>query len=377
MKNPIRILYIEDNTFDRELIHENLSGTPCSITDASSRTELEKILAENEFDIVLSDFNILGFTGLDVIKIIKEKFPSLPIVIVTGTGSEEIAVEAIKQGAADYIIKTPRHIQRLRASIDAVLAQKQAENEKAELQERLKQAQKMEIIGRMAGSVAHDFNNLLTVIFANVDTLQERHKNDARTQKELAMILEAADMAAKVTKSLLTFSRKIPTEKKRVDLCSIVDKSAQMLGRMLPASIGLEVKYAKNEPVWVHADATQIQQIIMNLGLNARDAMADKGKIGISVQTVSEDAAAQHQENLPEDTKYAQILVSDNGTGMDENVKSSLFEPFFSTKEHTEGTGLGLSIVYGIVKDHSGWVNVESAVGRGTVFNVFFPLCGS
>lgn len=240
--------------------------------------------------------------------------------------------------------------------------------ERRELQEQLHQAQKMEAVGRLAGGVAHDFNNLLTVILGSVDQLRQRlAEPPGGTCEALDAIERAAEQAAGVTRSLLTFSHNLPSERTPVNLCGVVERAGRLLQRLLPASIELEVD-ARCAPLpWVNADVTQLQQVILNLAVNARDAMPAGGKLFIGV---TEGAPAGGSS---EPLDVARIVVRDTGQGIPVEVRDRIFEPFFTTKDRGQGTGLGLSIVHSVVEDHDGWVDVESEVGRGTTFTVTLP----
>jgi two-component system, cell cycle sensor histidine kinase and response regulator CckA len=254
--------------------------------------------------------------------------------------------------------------------------QERVEEEKATLQEQLLHAQKLEAVGQLSAGVAHDFNNLLTVIFGNTDMLRMSVSDNWPFHEFLDMIREAAEQASGVTKSLLTFSRKIPAEKQRIDLCETIEKSMRMLGRMLPASVEVVVDVPSGSPIWVSADATQIQQVVMNLAVNARDAMPDGGLLRISVASAGRQDFGELGKPIASTATFAQLTVSDTGAGIPEENLSQLFEPFFTTKPRGQGTGLGLSIIHGIVADHGGRIHVDSEVGEGTTLKVVLPSLG-
>jgi PAS domain S-box-containing protein len=256
-----------------------------------------------------------------------------------------------------------------------VTERKRAEQEKDFLQQQLNQAQKMEAIGQLASGVAHDFSNLLTVMFANIDAIKQELTPDQKptVDKRLESLREAAQQAVGVTQSLLMFARNVPAEKKRIDFRETVERTARMIRRVLPASIELVVEAADQTPIWVNADETQIQQIIMNLTVNARDAMPDGGTLRVAVSSVADRQPADPAASRSPEGSCACMTVSDTGAGMPPEVQARIFEPFFTTKPGGRGTGLGLSIVHGIVEKHSGRIEVDSARGRGTTFKVFLP----
>ncbi len=248
----------------------------------------------------------------------------------------------------------------------------QAEADKAELREQLHHAQKMEAIGQLAGGVAHDFNNLLTVISAHAELAQLRASRDPKITESLTMVREAVRQASGVTMSLLTFSRKLPSEKRAVRLCDIVDRTSRMLRRILSSSIELVVDTACEPDPWISADETQMQQVILNLAVNARDAMPQGGRLHVSLATTSRLAtrAGDKHEAVAE---HVRLAVSDTGGGMTPEIQSRIFEPFFTTKPRGQGTGLGLSIIHGIVRDHGGEIAVRSHPGEGTTFTIKLP----
>ena len=250
------------------------------------------------------------------------------------------------------------------------------------LEEQLRHSQKLQAVGELAGGVAHDFNNLLTAVFGHCELLEKAVGESVEVNSALEGIREAARQAAGVTRSLLTFSAKLPSYKQRVELQELVRKTVHVMGRMLPASIDVVREPAEAAPIWLHADGVHLQQIIMNLAINARDAMPDGGTLHITVDELSGDVAKtvrleQADENAPQPARFARLIVSDTGTGMPPDILSRVFEPFFTTKERGRGTGLGLAIVHGIVKEHNGHIEVDSAPGEGTTFTITLPVLDS
>ncbi|MCB9899301.1 MAG: transporter substrate-binding domain-containing protein [Planctomycetes bacterium] len=236
-----------------------------------------------------------------------------------------------------------------------------AEQHREQLEAQLRHSQKLEAIGQLAAGVAHDFRNLLTVISAHTDRIATRVSDDALVAESVDALGRAVDQAAQVTRSLLGFSRRMEPRREALDLCACVDEAARMLARTLPAAIQLTVKTALQPRPHVLADPTQMHQVILNLALNARDAMPRGGRLEIAV------------ERRYGDTREVTVRVSDTGEGMSPEVRARIFEPFFTTKEES-GTGLGLATVQGIVTEHGGRVSVSSAEGRGTSFVLHFPL---
>ncbi len=263
--------------------------------------------------------------------------------------------------------------------VDAVIVnlrditdRKRAEEEQEKLQTQLIHAQKMESVGRLAGGIAHDFNNMLGVILGRAEMALTRIDSRQPLYKDLQEIQKAAERSANLTRQLLAFARKQTVALKVLDLNETVEGMLKMLRRLIGEDI--ELAWLPNDgQLPVRMDPGQIDQILANLCVNARDAIADVGKITIETGAVVFDEArhARHMDFIPGD--YVMIAVSDDGTGMDKETLDKLFEPFFTTKDVGQGTGLGLATVYGIVKQNGGFVNVYSEHGRGTTFRIYLP----
>jgi PAS domain S-box-containing protein len=240
------------------------------------------------------------------------------------------------------------------------------------LEQQLRQAQKMEAIGRLAGGIAHDFNNVLTVIISYSDLVLKRNDLEARTRLRVEEIKKAGERAALLTQQLLTFSRKQVMTTVVLDLNLVVTEMDQMLRRLIGEDIDLHRTLAP-EPCWVKADPVQVEQVIMNLVINARDAMPIGGKIAIETSLVRRPNNASPLHQRTPGQAYVCLSVADSGVGMDVETQARIFEPFFTTKEAGKGTGLGLSMVFGIIQQHNGWIEVDSKIGHGTTFHIYVP----
>jgi len=245
-------------------------------------------------------------------------------------------------------------------------------SEQKALEDQLRQAQKMEAIGQFAGGIAHDFNNILTAIFGFASMVQLKMAETDPLRFNIDQVLAAAERAAGLTQSLLTFSRKQVLNLRPVNLNEVINKVDKFIGRIIGEDIKLQLVH-KADDIVVSADSGQIEQVLLNLATNARDAMPQGGIFSIVTERVDIDQEYIDFYGYGTPGAYARIAVSDSGTGMDAATKKRIFDPFFTTKEVGRGTGLGLSIVYGIVKQHKGFINVYSEPGHGTTFSVYLP----
>jgi PAS domain S-box-containing protein len=243
--------------------------------------------------------------------------------------------------------------------------------DRRQLEEQLRQAQKMDAVGRLAGGVAHDFNNLLMVIHGYTEVLLEQLEKGGDMHQKVQSIQQAADRAAALTRQLLAFSRKQFLELKVVDVNSVIEDMERLLRPLIGENIELVTRLS-TEAGHTRADAGQLEQVIMNLVVNAKDAMPEGGKLTVQSRDVTVRQEF-HEPRFIQPGRYAVISVSDTGHGMDKETQSRIFEPFFTTKEKGKGTGLGLSTVYGIVKQSNGYVFAESEPGAGTTFFVYLP----
>jgi PAS domain S-box-containing protein len=241
-----------------------------------------------------------------------------------------------------------------------------------DLETQLSQSQKMEAIGRLAGGVAHDFNNLLVVIQSYAELLREELLDQDAKRGDLEEILAATRRAAALTKQLLAFSRSEPVQPTELRLSEVVTGIEKMLRRIIGEDIELSTELAPSLGV-VRADAGQLDQVILNLSINARDAMKDGGRLTISTENVSFNGDYDSAHFDIPSGEYVMLAVADSGTGMDPETQRRIFEPFFTTKEVGQGTGLGLATVYGIVQQSGGHIRVYSELGRGTAFKIYFP----
>jgi len=256
--------------------------------------------------------------------------------------------------------------------VQDIADRKRAEAELGEASARLRQAQKMEAIGRLAGGIAHDFNNLLSVILGHASLLMHLPSADEALREGLRQVHEAGERAAALTRQLLAFSRQRVLEPRTIDLSVIIHNVERMLQRLIGEHIRFDTKRAAL-PCNVHGDASQIEQIVVNLVVNARDAMPNGGML--TIQTERVEITPQHAVARAglKSGAYVALTVRDTGVGMDQATQDRAFEPFFTTKAVSKGTGLGLSTVFGIVKQHGGHIELRSEIGNGTTFTIYLP----
>jgi len=245
--------------------------------------------------------------------------------------------------------------------------------DRVRLENELRQAQKMEAVGRLAAGVAHDFNNILTVILGNTSTQLRNPRLDKKLTCSLTQVQRAAERATALTRQLLAYSRKQIIQRRPLALNEVVEQTVAMLRRLIGEHIALDMQLAPDLPP-IFADPSNVEQVIMNLALNARDAMPDGGKLTLATTRVEIDKACRARNPEAQLGSYICLAVKDTGYGMDAATVGRIFEPFFTTKDPGQGTGMGLATVYGVLKQHGGWIEVDTAPGRGTSIRTFFPL---
>jgi signal transduction histidine kinase len=296
----------------------------------------------------------------------------------TGGGplsARRLELTAIRADGAEFNVELT--VARMRGDSRAVMTGFIRDiTERRALEEQLRQSQKLEAIGRLAGGVAHDFNNILMSIMGSADLLLMQIKGDDPAQSEANEIKESVVRGAGLTRQLLAFSRKQPTSPRVFALGDVVHGMDTMLRRLIGPEIDFEIVKSPT-PITVIADPAQIQQVVLNLVVNARDAMPGGGRLMVEIAEVELDAAAAAMHAEGRAGRYARLSVTDTGTGIDEKTRAKLFEPFFTTKEQGKGTGLGLSIVYGIVRQSGGYITVASEQGHGASFLIYLPIAAA
>jgi signal transduction histidine kinase len=363
---------VEDHAEDVELMVRELrrATLDCETRHVDTADAFRRELKDFSPAVILADYTIPGFGGMAALQIAKQEAPYVPLIIVTGSLDEETAVECIKAGAADYVLKN--NLIRLPPAVRAALALAESKARSRSLEGQLLLSQKMEAIGRLAGGIAHDFNNILTAIGGYSDLLLADLPPDDARRGDVEEIHRATARAAALTQQLLAFSRRQVLQPKIVDLNALVSDIEKMLRRLIGEDILFAIVLHPRLGN-VRADPGQIEQVIVNLAVNARDAMPNGGRLTIETRNVEldESYAIDHPTVIP--GRYVLLAVSDTGIGMDDETKARIFEPFFTTKERGKGAGLGLATVYGIVQQTGGHIWPYSEAGKGTTMRVYLP----
>jgi hypothetical protein len=502
---PLVILHLEDDPDFSELVRSLIDkeGITAELVVVSTRAQYEEALKQQKFDIILADYLLPGYTGIEALLFFRQTCRETPFLLISGTIGEEAAIESLRSGATDYVLKQwpERLIPALRRAVqeaterrhrreaetelhrrekyfraltentldiltildregvylynspslkrvlgyeprelaghnafplihpddlkktqqafseairhpdqtvrlefrflhqdgswrhleavgqshlgDAEIGgvvlnsrdvsdRKMAEDGMRDLEDQLRHSQKMEAIGRLAGGVAHDFNNILTVIHGHASLLLQNARLVGPFARSAQQITEAADRAAGLTRKLLTFSKRQLMQPRPLNLSELVNHMTDMLGRILGEDVALQVNDSPR-PAFIEADSSMIEQVLLNLAVNARDAMPQGGALTISISIVEITGPEPPRRSDVPAGEFVCLTVSDRGCGIAPQNMSRIFEPFFTTKEVGKGTGLGLATVYGIVKQHQGWIEVESQINQGATFKVFLP----
>ena len=377
----LRVFLLEDNPDDVELELFEIRRAHLSVEYdvARNRKEFTKKIADFSPDIILADYALPDITGIEAINIVKGMGIDVPIILITGEGNESIAVDSLRHGAIDYMLK--KNIGGLPARLTRALeiwedrkAKKRAEAEEMRLQQLLFENKKMEAIGRLAGGISHDFNNILTGVMGYAEICLSDNLQDPDTRRRLESIIALSQRGADLVKQLLIFSRQLAMDLKAVRLNEFITDAMHFLKRIVEETVEIRLDL-HNDMLPVACDPGQFTQALMNLVLNARDAMSGKGVITIRTgKCLSTEAHFPVGQAGGGNTWCARISISDTGTGIEERNLQRIFDPFFTTKEVGKGTGLGLTIVYSVVRAHNGSIMVSSRKNEGTTFTIYLPF---
>jgi two-component system cell cycle sensor histidine kinase/response regulator CckA len=313
------------------------------------------------------------FNGLRAAELLQKSGLDIPFILISGTVGEDVAVEAMKHGATDYLLKD--RIARLGQAVERALREIQERAERKRLEAQFIEAQKMEVIGHLASGIAHDFNNILGVIIGYNDLMMPELAHGGLPHKCAEEIRHSAERAVALTRQLLLFSRKQTVQPVVLNLHEVIEGMDKMLRRLIDENIELTIAPEK-ETGRINADSGMVGQLLMNLVVNARDAMPDGGGLKIETANVTLDENFSRSHAGTPAGEYVMLSITDTGIGMTDEVKAHLFEAFFTTKPKGKGTGLGLATCQTIVKQCGGCIEVESEVGKGSTFKIYFPRVG-
>ncbi|WP_405242240.1 response regulator [Lentisalinibacter salinarum] len=363
-----RVLFVEDNDADARLVElrlEDESAQDLELVRFSCLHEAISATMETDFGVALLDLSLPDGQGLESYRLLRAAQPELPVVVFSGAADQHLALRAIQEGAQDYLVKDDTSARALVRSLRYAI-------ERRQLDRRMRQAQRMEVVGQLAGGVAHDFNNLLTVILGNLQLLDESVDDD-EARVYLADALAATERGATLAARLLDVSRPDTVGRRIVDLNEMLRRGWDLFRSTLPESIHLEMDLS-DEPVPANVEASQLEQVVLNLTLNARDAMPEGGRLVIETRVTElygnySDAAVGLKSG-----RYAVIAVSDTGCGMPHDVVQRACDPFFTTKGQGKGTGLGLAMAQSCIRQCGGQLRIYSEAGRGTVVRCLIPL---
>ncbi|MGE5619514.1 MAG: ATP-binding protein [Sphingomonadaceae bacterium] len=375
MSTPLRILIVEDSEDDAELLLLELrrGGYEPSFERVETPEDMAAALRRQEWDIVVSDYVMPRFGGLAALAKLQASGIDIPFIIVSGKIGENVAVEAMKAGAHDYIMK--ENLTRLVPAIQRELAEAVIRRERKQMEEQLKRAQRLELAGRIAGQVAHDFANLLSPLFGYPQLIRRLLPSDHPAIKYCDALLTNIRQMAAINEDLLTLGRRGRFHQETTDLNELVAMAVSQTPDR-PATLTVDLRLANDLPP-INCAPAQLLRVIANLISNAREAMGDNGVLTITTAKVVRDRYFGSYNRIAPG-EYAMIRVEDTGSGIPEEIIDRVFDPFFTTKRTDErkGSGLGLSIIQAIVDDHKGYVDLESHQGTGTAFSVYLPVQG-
>lgn len=373
MGKPLHLLIVEDCEDDADLVLIQLrrGGYSPIFRRVDNPADMACALEQQRWDLIISDYVMPRFSGLAALALIRAKQIDVPFIVVSGKIGEDVAVEAMKAGAHDYIMKG--NLARLVPAIERELREASVRRERRQMEEQLQRAQRLELAGIIAGQVAHDFANFLTPLLGYPQLIKRMLPTDHPAAKFCDALLQNLRQLAAINDDLLTLGRRGRTQREPINLNDLVDQAlAQMLER--PPGLSIEVRLAADLPLF-KGSQTQLLRVLANLISNARDVMQDSGVLGIRTEIVHVAEPCGRYNRIPAGD-YICIAVSDTGSGITPDIADRIFDPFFTTKRTDEqrGSGLGLSIVQAIVADHQGYVDLETAIGQGTTFMVYLPI---
>jgi len=372
MNEPLRIVHVEDSPEDVELIQRSLrnEGYAPEVKRVETRGELVEALTHDTFDLILSDYTLPNFSGTQALEISSALKPEVPFIFVSGTIQEDTAIESLRNGASDYVLKD--RPARLVSAIRRTLREHKERALHAALERRLHQARRLQAVSTLAGDVARDVSRVLNKIRNQAHALSREFADSPRANDLIAKLVDTTDEGSELMQQLLAFARRSEARLVQVETVPFLREAAEALRVLLPANIEIKLVLPEKLPA-LFADPEHVRRMLTNLALNSRDAMPAGGMIAITAEVVQfEPVAPQFSEMA--DAAYLDLKVCDTGGGMDEATRLRVFEPFFTTKFLRNGAGLGLPEVFGLMRTHNGLIDIQSQPGNGTCVSLFFPL---
>ncbi|MCP4118268.1 MAG: response regulator [Desulfobacteraceae bacterium] len=376
MAADVYVFLVESNPDDARRIMEILRESPLTSYRVDIHASLQclmQALAVTQPDAILLDLCLPGANGIEAVSRVTGSCPEVPVVVLAGDRDEEMAVEAVAKGAREYLIKDDMDARLLDRTLRYAIERQKIRQERDMLECRLRQVEKMETLGSLAGGIAHDLNNILFPILGHTEMLLMDVPKGDPIHKRAEKIYMGGIRARDLVSRILTFSRRDIPVPGPIQLAPIIHEVVNFLSSSIPSSI--EVRPCVNNrcaPVKIHP--TQVHQILMNLSANASDAMTGEG----GILTIKLEELDLRWKGCPASKMspgvYAYLSVADTGTGMEKGIVNQIFDPFFTTKEKGKGTGMGMSIVHGIVENAGGTVLVQSNPGKGTLIEIFLPV---
>ncbi len=372
MPTALRLLLVEDSEDDAILLLQELrrGGFVVDWKRVDTPEDMRAELICSSWDLVISDYSMPLFSGPAAIALLRSTDAELPFIFVSGTIGEDVAVQALRLGANDYLMKD--NLKRLVAAVRRELKEAGERLEKKRLEGQVRQLQKFEALSRLAGGIVHDYNNTLGAILGWAE-MGIAESAGTKLQELFVKIGEQGRRAAGLTAKLLALSRRQVLQPVNLNLNDVIAETSKFFQRVAPEGIRMSLDLAADLHL-VRADVAQMEQVLMNLFLNARDAMPAGGTLAVESRNVEQGPGQARTQLKIGQGSYVRLAISDSGEGMDESTLEHVFEPFYSKREGEQGAGLGLAIVYGIVRQHGGIVSVESQKGHGATFHVYLPV---
>jgi signal transduction histidine kinase len=368
----IRVLLVEDSELDAELIVDAITNDGFIVEPLRVDAERAFCAALAEFapNIILSDLSMPDFSGYRALELARGRTPDTPFIFVSGTMGEEAAVEAVRSGATDYVLK--HDLGRLAASVRRALREAEERSARDQAEKSLLRAQRYEGLALLASGLSHDLRNVLQPITMGASMLLE--VGDERTRKIGMLVQDCAERGLDIVNSMLTFARGARMAVERVKVRTLLEGLSMLLRGSAPRNIDLDI-VLPNEDVEIDGNYTELQQCLLNLCLNALQAMPDGGQLRVGAVSHDLDGAFFRDSEPTRPGTYLCVSIRDTGIGMTQEVQANLFKAFFTTKK--DGTGLGLLSCRRILDNHHSYLRLESAPGKGTTFSLYFPLAAT